>query len=135
LPEPQQTQILNEALTAIRDIKNYEQARAEELRLVMKWPPDRLPMETLQTVRSLCKHYESAEVLSYLAAHWSIICQTSNLSEFGELSAALSAFAGAGRKNLLWAIDALLPVIKELGGQKAVRETAQAIIDTARWWP
>jgi hypothetical protein len=39
------------------------------------------------------------------------------------------------REDLLEVIQALLPVIHRLGGEKAVRETAQAIIDTAKWWP
>jgi hypothetical protein len=29
----------------------------------------------------------------------------------------------------------LLPVIAEQGGAPALRETARAIVDTAKWWP
>jgi len=53
-----------------------------------------------------------------------------------ELSATLRAFARTRRTQLLQAIQALLPVI---AGQdphgRVLRETARAIVDTARWWP
>jgi len=32
-------------------------------------------------------------------------------------------------------MQALLPVIAEQGGVPALRETARAIVDTAKWWP
>ena len=40
-----------------------------------------------------------------------------------------------GRPFLLELIPDLLPAISALGGQEAVEGTAQAIIDTAEWWP
>lgn len=38
------------------------------------------------------------------------------------------------RPNLLSGIKALTPVIFALGGQKAVKDTADAIQDVSRWW-
>jgi len=73
--------------------------------------------------------------MKYLAEHWEAIAQSNNRSEFAELSLTLHAFAPAERGILLAAISALTPVIVKLGGQKAIRETVQAIVDTARWWP
>ncbi|MGH7492566.1 MAG: hypothetical protein ACREOO_09235 [bacterium] len=52
-----------------------------------------------------------------------------------ELSATFRAFAHTKRPQLLQAIQALLPIIAEQGGMPTLRETARAIIDTARWWP
>ena len=66
---------------------------------------------------------------------WPEICVYTSTPEIDNLSVTLSAFAGARRANLLGAIAALLPVIHRLGGEEAVRGTAQAIIDTAKWWP
>jgi hypothetical protein len=47
----------------------------------------------------------------------------------------LRAFARTKRPQLLQAIQALLPVIAEQGAMPALRETARAIVDTAKWWP
>jgi hypothetical protein len=62
-------------------------------------------------------------------------CTTTQRSEFEELSATLRAFARTKRPQLLQAIQALLPVIAEQGAMPALRETARAIVDTAKWWP
>ena len=53
----------------------------------------------------------------------------------GDISAILHAFSSGRREYLLTAIRALLPVIARLGGMSALRQTAQAIADTAAWWP
>jgi hypothetical protein len=39
------------------------------------------------------------------------------------------------RPQFLQAIQALLPVIAEQDPQSGLRETARAIVDTAKWWP
>jgi len=56
-------------------------------------------------------------------------------TELEELSTTLRALARTKRPQLLQAIQALLPVIAEQGGAPALRETARAIVDTAKWWP
>lgn len=94
-----------------------------------------LRSELLQLVRPLANEWASPKILIYIAPQWSEICRARNRSEFDELSETLRAFAKTRRRNLLGAIEALLPIIARLGGERAVRETAQAIIDTARWWP
>jgi len=63
------------------------------------------------------------------------VCRSTQRPEFEELSATLRAFARTERPQLLQAIQALLPVIAEQGGTPALRETARAIVDTAKWWP
>jgi hypothetical protein len=46
----------------------------------------------------------------------------------------VASFTGARQAKLFEALRALLPVIHCLGGERAMRETTQAILDTARWW-
>ncbi|MCI0690622.1 hypothetical protein L0337_01300 [candidate division KSB1 bacterium] len=55
--------------------------------------------------------------------------------QFEELSATLQAFARTKRPQPLQAIQALLPVMAEQRGVPVLRETARAIVDTAKWWP
>jgi hypothetical protein len=73
--------------------------------------------------------------LSSLTTRWSAACRSTQRTEFEELSATLRAFARTKRSKLLQAIQALLPVIAEQGGVLVLRETARAIVDTAKWWP
>jgi len=65
------------------------------------------------------------------------VCRSTQRPEFEELSATLRAFARNERPQLLQAIQALLPVIAEQGDPhgRVLRETARAIVDTAKWWP
>jgi len=73
-------------------------------------------------------------VLSSLATRWSAVCRSTQRSEFEELSTTLRAFARTKRPQLLQAVQALLPVIAESPGSvPALRETARAIVDTAKW--
>lgn len=82
----------------------------------------------------LYHEYKSTEILSTLALYWEIMCGRDDNS-LPELYRVIRIFSGTKRENLLGAIKALMPVIARLGGERAVRETAQAIIDTAKWWP
>jgi hypothetical protein len=84
---------------------------------------------------TLCHYEVSIAVLSALATRWSVVCRSTQRTEFEELSATLRAFARTKRPQLLQAIQALLPVIAEQGDEPALRETARAIVDTAKWWP
>ncbi|MGH7492571.1 MAG: hypothetical protein ACREOO_09260 [bacterium] len=63
------------------------------------------------------------------------MCRSTQRFEFKELSARLRAFVRIKQPQPLQAIQALLPVIAEQGGTPALRETARAIVDTAKWWP
>ncbi len=47
----------------------------------------------------------------------------------------LDAASDFDRKSLLVMFGALAPAIAALGGEAALRETADAIRDTVRWWP
>lgn len=51
------------------------------------------------------------------------------------LDATLEAVLQINRAGCLDVIEKVLPTITQLGGERALHETAQAILDTARWWP
>ena len=133
LPEHEQAEVFKEALSAARAISD-EKNRAEILWELAPRLPDSLLGEALQMARSLCHHDGSIAVLSSLAPRWSAVCRSTQRTELEELSATLRAFARTKRPQLLQAIQALLPVIAAQGGVPALRETARAIVDTAKWW-
>jgi len=47
----------------------------------------------------------------------------------------LPALAARRRRDLLRDLDTLKDVIRALGTEKALEETACAIADVGRWWP
>ena len=47
----------------------------------------------------------------------------------------MTLLARRTRKDLLSDLDALVPAIARLGGEKAIAETFRAIQDVGRWWP
>ena len=137
LPPEEQRRVLAEALAAAQAIGDGY-ARAQALSAVAaRLPPEAsaLQFELLQQACLLTNVSGSVEILKHLAQYWTMMCSAQRRSELGELSATLRAFAGAGRQRLLAVIEALLPVIARLGGAGALRETVQAVVDTARWWP
>ena len=73
--------------------------------------------------------------MAILASYWAATNNNQELPLVKEITKALSIFANTERENLLGAIAGLMPVIARLGGERAVRKTAQAIIDTGKWWP
>ncbi len=77
----------------------------------------------------------SAKSLAYLVPYWQIITTAMGKQELSLFSDTLRAFSKTGRPNCLIAIKSFVPFIAHLGGERAVRETAQAILDTAKWWP
>jgi hypothetical protein len=47
----------------------------------------------------------------------------------------LHSLSNSQRTGMLWMIGVLAPRIVELGGEKAILETQQAIQDVTEWWP
>jgi hypothetical protein len=70
-----------------------------------------------------------AEVLIALANTWRL---SFDYSDFAKV---LDAMSVSHRQDWLKLTQALLPVIATLGGKTVMREVADAILDTARWWP
>lgn len=132
LPPDEQLSVMAEALTAASALDGWE--RTEALADVAQHlPPGAADLQ--QKILQAAIESRNISLLQYLAPHWAVMCKEDPYVELHALSDTLEAFSKAKRENLLGAIEALLPVIHRLGGEKAVRETAQAIIDTAKWWP
>lgn len=134
LSEDQRIAVLTEAFEVARVIAHVDK-RAEALRMLVEWLPANLLLEAFRLIVSLPDQADSVEALKIVATRWSEMCGASEPCEFVQLSGTLHAFAKVARSQLLGTIGALLPVIERLGGQQALQETAQAIIDTAKWWP
>jgi len=129
--------VLAEALRAARAIQ-AESARADAILAVAeRLPPDvhDLHYEVWQMACHMANGVNSSQFISLAASGWLDLSRAAGKSETQMVSDTLNAFAPAGRPQLLRIIEALLPVIHRLGGERAVRETARAIIDTAKWWP
>lgn len=75
------------------------------------------------------------QILQSLATDWISLSIKTGKDPFKEISDVFKAFANTPRPNFLTALIAFLPVIKEIGGQEAVEQTAQSILDCAKWWP
>lgn len=69
-----------------------------------------------------------------LAAVWATRT-TSDVQWCRDIACILHTFASASRTHLLNALQTLLPALARLGGAEALRQTAQAIVDTAHTWP
>ena len=67
--------------------------------------------------------------LQTVASAWSIGC------DYLHLIQVLDAMGVSDRRSWLELVRSLLSIITELGGEAAVGETADAIVDTASWWP
>lgn len=78
---------------------------------------------------------ESVDILKSLVPYWRDMCVASNLMEVDEVIKVLLTFSDTKREILVRLIAALMPIIARLGGERAVNETAQALLDTKQWWP
>lgn len=92
-------------------------------------------MEQLNVTYSMDYTFDNSRILNTTISDWKEACDSSGLKEEVMVANILCIFASKGRKPLLSAVKEFLPIIVGLGGERAVRETAQAILDTARWWP
>ena len=135
--ESEQYVAINEALNIACNIDD-EWNRVFALKKVATHLPTEthdLQIEVLQNVYQIVHQPGSAEILKHLVPHWQSLCQYNGSNEEAEVIRALYEFTTTKRQNLLNAIEALLPIISRIGGERAVNETTQAILDTARWWP
>ncbi|MBD0262782.1 MAG: hypothetical protein ICV78_08655, partial [Tolypothrix sp. Co-bin9] len=93
-------------------------------------PPDLLS-EALAAAREIQSESYRTKALSSLADKLSQIQKTLLFNHWRRTLHILSVHT---RPNLLSDINALTPVIPALGGQQAVKDTADAIQDLSRWW-
>jgi hypothetical protein len=137
LPPSEQYPVLAEALAAPRAIEDVD-SRAQALYAVaVHLPSDATELhgDLLELALGLADRDGVVATLQTLAPHWQQICRARRHEEVIELSVTLRVFAKTGRGALLNAVEALMPAIERLGGECVLRETAQAVIDTARWRP
>lgn len=137
MPFPLKLSVLTEALIAARSIDDLDK-RAVALSIIVKHlpkEPSTLDLELFEDACDMCQHDESFLILEILAHRWESMCKTNGKRELDLVAKVLHTFANTHRAQLLSAIKAVMPVIARLGGERVVRETAEAIIDTAKWWP
>ena len=85
--------------------------------------------QALDAAAGIDREWYRAEVLMAVVNAWSIRC------DYLHLIQVLDAMGASHREHWLVLVGVLLSIISELGGKAAVGETADAILDTACWWP
>jgi hypothetical protein len=73
--------------------------------------------------------------LSFAAPRWLAICQAGGLDPLAALTHSLHACEQVARRDLLGLLVDLAPALAAAGGPDAVRDAAQAIVETGAWWP
>ncbi|MBC7242642.1 MAG: hypothetical protein H5T60_09380, partial [Anaerolineae bacterium] len=135
LPPDLRTQALQEALAAARQIED-EDARADALAdLAPLLPPDlrtQALQETLAAARQIEDEDDRARALADLASGLAGLPRAELYALWRET---LRVLAARRRRSLLSDLGALKEVILALGTEKALEETARAILDVGRWWP
>jgi hypothetical protein len=132
-----QSELLARVLAAAQRIPD-ERWRAWALRAVAtRLPSDQseLLAQAWQALVQVAGADWSADALAVLVNNWSGLSAATGKTEAGLLSETLRAFSRAGRSQCLAALGALAPLFDRLGGPPALQGVAQAIADTAKWWP
>jgi hypothetical protein len=83
-----------------------------------------------QTIRE-----SSSELLTAYARRWEVLCIELESNEYSELLKVFSEVQHFSRESTLSVIEAFAPVIARLGGEQAVLDCYQAILDVTTWWP
>lgn len=154
LPQETQAEALTNAIEATYAIDDL-QKRADVLTAIVPYRPQ----EVLKTASNMWDSRLRAVVLTALAPHLpqEVLAAASDITFLrgraqilDELNSSLLQFtrsrlfscwhdflqgsANRSRRDLLSDIGCSLPVIKQLGGQRALIETLQAIQDATKWW-
>ena len=128
----QRQRILQQALDAADRIGD-EEHRAKALAAVAKHlageQRQQVLQQALEAAARINYEWSRAWVLGAVASAWSLRCDYSHFIQM------LDAMGASHRKDWLVLVQGLFPIITELGGEAAVSETADAIFDTACWWP
>jgi hypothetical protein len=78
---------------------------------------------------------EAIGILRVLADRWLEFCRSRNTTPADELGLWLEHLRRAKRPHLINALAAVTPAIEIVGGQVALSEVVQAIVDSGLWWP
>jgi hypothetical protein len=124
LPAEQRQEVLA-AATAI----GHERYRAAALAALAPHLPAELLAAALAAATAIGDEEPRAKALAALAPH------LPNKFKASAVDAILEALARSPRSLAIQYLGAAELVLADVGGKIAVRETAAAIRDVARWWP
>jgi hypothetical protein len=127
---PEQPPVLAEAMAAAHEIGN-EEYRARLLGAIATrvLPKQRSAVlaEVLAAARAIRNERDRTKVLRDISENLP--------SEQILLQEMLQALTVERRETMLRILGRLIWVFRDLGGERAMRDVARAIIDTAKWWP
>ncbi len=131
LSEPSKGRACQQALDAAQAIGN-EIYRARALTdLVPHLPADLLP-KALAAAQAFGAQERRVKALTDLAPH---LARLPSSDLYDPWRKALHILADRTRQNLLSDLQALVPVIRALGGPSALADVFHAIQEVGRWWP
>jgi hypothetical protein len=135
LPPAQQVTALADALNACKiDREEYvTDLRDVVIRLPVGAPE--LFAKAVSATRVIKSEMERSLVLTAITERLSLFAEKLPRNLLSQFVDTLHSSANLERFYLLQTLETIAPVIHRLGGEQAIRETAQAIIDTAQWWP
>ena len=129
--EPQRTKELSDALEAARKVE-HEATRARSLIAFGPYLPDWLLNETLDSVLVV----KNCDFVPWdLANLQSRLCRAPIGRLHSILDRILHFLASRTREDFLKGLSGIVPTIHFIGGDAAVTETAQAVLDAGQSWP
>jgi len=132
LPEDQKLDVLAQALQAAQSFQHGIEQQETIRKLILACPDARL-FNSFSIVLRL--GLESSEVFEEFTRRWDVLIQSADRDEFSLYAEILRTYAAKQRRVLLEILGATQPIILRIGGQAAIQETAQAILDVGQWWP
>lgn len=120
--------LMNQALSITLAIQD-ESSRVRSIEALAAYLPDSLLADAFHAVSAITVKPNRARLMAMLIGRMPTQQCQEGLIEI------LHTSEDNIRADLLLDINILVPAIHRLGGEQAIRETAQAIIDTTKWWP
>jgi len=122
---------LPEALEIVQETKDSH-ARANMLSALARYVPSSLVYKALDVAQGIRDPNERAHALIAMTACSALLPSSVLYNLWRQL---LPSLASSVRPDFLSDFRSLTPIIAKLGGTTAVVETAEAIHDSAQWWP
>lgn len=137
LPPDQQISVLTEALAITQTIEGEWGKSSAVLAVAKNLPADArsLRRDVLRMVNELVNESNVYDIIETLVPYWLEMFENDTRAALIAFSETLKFFSQTERSMLLRIIEIFTPLIHRLGGECAVRETSEAIIDTTKWWP
>lgn len=127
MAEQERPLVVQQTLAAILEI-HESRDRAKALAALAPYRPD----VVLAAVEGLPEVWERKEVLAALSPHCRLLSQRYLHSLFCSL---LRHSSKSTRRELLYDLSALIPIIVELGKNQALEGVIQSARDVTTWWP